>query len=515
MSGGVRPWRRGCTDLERLHVEPWAPGTLGITTAEGPRLVRALTFDKTGATSNVYSRPVEGVDVLVDMNQKRVIELLDRGAVPVTDQPGQLEASKVGSLRPALRPLHITQPNGTNVELRGHEVRWQKWRFRYALHPREGLVLYTVGYEDGGKVRPILYRASLSEMVVPYGDSAKGWAWRNAFDVGEYGIGRLASYLIPAKDAPENAVFFDADFVDDYGKAYTAPHVVTLYERDGGILWKHFDVNVNHTESRRARELVLGFVAGVGNYDYGINWIFRQDGSLELRADLTGILLVKGVAATNAEMLHGSGEHLVAPQVAAPHHQHFFNFRLDFDVDGPRNSVVELNALPDDDPARNPAGNAFRVNETLLGDERAAARDMDLARARKWLVVNPSAHNALGQQTGYLLVPGDNSVPYAQPTSRVRQRAGFIDHHLWVTRYKPGELNAGGAYPNQSRGGDGLPAWIADDESLVDADDVVWYTTGVTHIPRPEDWPVMPMVHTGFQLLPLGFFSRSPAMDVR
>jgi primary-amine oxidase len=511
--------RRGYTDFSKIQVDGWAPGTYGVTSAEGPRLIRTLAFDRTNATSNVYSRPIEGIDVVVDMNQRKVIEFNDRGAMPVSRDPAQLEASKVGALRAPLKPLRVSQPQGVDFQVLGNEVRWQKWRFRYALHPREGLVLYTVGYEDGGKVRPIMYRASLSEMVVPYGHPDKSWAWRNAFDVGEYGIGRLASRLIPGKDAPQNATYMDAAFVDDFGKAYTAKGVVTIYERDGGLLWKHFDINVDHAESRRGRELVIGYLAGVGNYDYGINWIFRQDGSLELRADLTGIMLTKGVnVATMADANGGHDmevEHLVAPYVSAPHHQHFFSFRLDMDVDGPQNSVVEVNAHPETDPARNPGGNAFRITEQVLKTEQGAARDLSLENARKWAVINPSVKNALGMPTGFLLYPGDNSVPYIRPASLVRNRAGFVDHHFWATRYKASELSAAGAYPNQSRGGDGLPQWISDNEGLEREDLVAWYTTGLTHFPRPEDWPIMPVAHIGFQLLPVNFFTRNPAMDVR
>src|SRR5215211_2924256 len=511
--------RRGFADFSRVHVDGWAPGTVGLTTAEGPRLIRALSFDRTNATSSVYSRPIEGLDIVVDMNQRKVVEFVDRGVVPVSKDPAQLEATNAGPLRAALKPLRITQPNGADFEIRGNEIRWQKWRFRYALHPREGLVLYTVGYEDGGKVRPILYRASLSEMVVPYGDADKSWAWRNAFDVGEYGIGRLASYLIPGKDAPENATFMSADFADDFGKGYTAKGVVTIYERDGGMLWKHFDINVNHTESRRGRELVIGYLAGVGNYDYGINWIFRQDGSMQMQADLTGIMLSKGVSLTSmtgdSSGHDMGGAHLVAPYVAAPHHQHFFNFRLDFDVDGPKNSVVEINALPETNPDVNPDGNTFRIEQAVLRDEKTAGRDLDLAQARKWMVINPAVKNSLGAPTGFVLVPGDNSVPYSLPGSRLRKRAGFVDHHFWVTRYKADEMNAAGYYPNQSRGGDGLPQWISDNQSLENEDVVTWYTTGVTHLPRPEDWPVMPVAHVGFYLLPVGFFTRNPAMDLR
>jgi primary-amine oxidase len=49
---------------------------------------------------------------------------------------------------------------------------------------------------------------------------------------------------------------------------------------------------------------------------------------------------------------------------------------------------------------------------------------------------------------------------------------------------------------------------------VVDTDIVVWHSFGVTHIPRPEDWPVMPVESSGFSLVPFGFFDRNPALDV-
>ena len=137
-----------------------------------------------------------------------------------------------------------------------------------------------------------------------------------------------------------------------------------------------------------------------------------------------------------------------------------------------------------------------------------------MVAARTWAVVNPSAHNALGSNTSYILVPGVNSFPYVGLASQVRRRAGFVNRHFWATRYRANELYAGGAYPNQSLGGAGLPAWTANNESLAKQDVVVWYTMGVTHIPRPEEWPVMPVTHVGFKMIPGGFFSRNPALDV-
>ena len=139
---------------------------------------------------------------------------------------------------------------------------------------------------------------------------------------------------------------------------------------------------------------------------------------------------------------------------------------------------------------------------------------MNMQAARTWQVLNTSERSTLGYHPGYIIVPGGNSLPYVAPTSQVRRRAGFVNNHFWATRYHEDEMSAAGTYPNQSPGGDGLPRWVANNESLVDQDVVVWYTLGVTHIPRPEEWPVMPVTHVGFKMIPGGFFTRNPALDV-
>ncbi len=339
--------KRGITDFDKVQIDGWAVGQVAKA-HEGVRLLRALTYFK-GDAVNFYGQPIEGVVALVNMNTNKVIEVVDTGVVPLAPPSQQLDEKSTGT-RTAPKPLMITQPEGASFEINGQEVRWQKWRFRFTMHPREGLVLHTVGYEDAGRIRSILHRASLSEMVVPYGDSETNWRWRSAFDVGEYSVGRLASSIEPKTDAPENALLLDATFAGDDGQPYVLPSAVGIYERDGGMLWKHYESYSEKNESRRARQLVIFFIATIGNYDYALNWIFHQDGVLEADAALSGIMLPKGVRETKASA-HGPGfksGHLVAANVVAPHHQHFFSFRLDLDVDGPNNSVHEMNtrALP-------------------------------------------------------------------------------------------------------------------------------------------------------------------------
>ena len=175
----------------------------------------------------------------VDLDSRKVERLLDTGALPLAKSP-------VFAQQPAatLRPLDITQPQGPSFRFDGHLVEWDNWRFRYSFDPREGLVLYSVGYAEQGKVRPILYRASLAEMVVPYGDPSPAWSFRNAFDISEYAF--TARSMFPrtlGADVPVNAAFLDATFADEEGKAYTTQRAAALYERDGGVLWRYADLN--------------------------------------------------------------------------------------------------------------------------------------------------------------------------------------------------------------------------------------------------------------------------------
>jgi primary-amine oxidase len=494
---------RGIHDLDNVLTVAWSAGYFGLPGTEKDRIVRAVCYYG-GAGENIYAHPIEGVSAHVDVTTLKVLDFtdIDRNA-PVSRENFELTAG-ANPPRPAPAPIEITQPAGPAFRVENGEVRWQKWRFRYALDPREGLVLYTVGFEDGGRVRPILYRASLSEMVVPYGDPTAAWFFRNSFDAGELGLGANASPLRPGADCPQNCTVLDAVVAGESGAPQVIPGAVALYERDSGIAWKHGE------NTRRARTLTIGYLTQVGNYEYGFDWIFHQDGTLECQVVLTGIMAVKGVA-TGAHDPYG---HAVAKNIVAPHHQHFFTFRLDFDVDGTANRVLEVNSQSAPPGPQNPYGNAFTMRETPLVNEREAQRNLNLLTSRRWLVVNPSSLNALGQPTGYALLPGDNAVPFAQPDAWVRKRAGFLDWHVWVTPYRAAERYAGGDYPNQSHGGDGLPKWTAANRPLDNQDVVLWYTVGITHNPRPEDWPVMPVQTIGFQLMPWGFFAKNPVMDL-
>jgi primary-amine oxidase len=502
--------KRGITDFDLCMVDPWSAGNFGVQSESGRRLSRALTWVRSRPDDNGYARPIEGVVAVVDLQAMEVIAVEDYGVVPLPPEEANYSPEKAGT-RTDLKPIEIHQPEGASFVVDGHDVRWQKWHFRVGFTPREGLVLHTITYDDQGRERPILYRASLVDMVVPYGDPRPAYFRRNAFDVGEYGIGMLANSLELGCDCLGEIHYFDVAGHDSHGEPVAMPNAICMHEEDYGLLWKHIDWRTGYTEVRRSRRLVVSFIATVGNYEYGFFWYFYQDGSLQLEVKLTGV--ISNGATPPDEPTPPWGE-LVAPQVYAPIHQHFFNVRLDMMVDGPNNSVYEVNTVADPPGPDNPYHNAFHTEATLLGKESEAQRIINPLSARNWTIVNPSIRNRLGRPVGYKLMPGENVLPFAGEDSSVLKRAAFTTKHLWVTPYTPRERYAAGDYPNQHAGGAGLPEYTKADRQLADTDVVVWYTFGAHHVVRPEDWPVMPVSTIGFHLKPVGFFDRNPGLDV-
>jgi primary-amine oxidase len=504
--------KRGIADADLVMVEPWSAGSYGTEPPEyaGRRLMRALCFVRSEPSDNGYARPLDSIVIIVDVNKLEVLRIEDYGTVPLPPEPANWASQYIPNTRQDLKPIDIVQPEGPSFKVDGHQVEWQKWKFRVGFTAREGLVLHTISYTDEAGERPILYRASICEMVVPYGDPGEQYYRKNAFDIGEYGLGMLANSLALKCDCLGVIHYFDFPLIDSRGEVTELKHAVCLHEEDVGILWKHTDWRTNQSEVRRSRRLSVSFIATVGNYEYAYYWYLYQDGNIQCEVKLTGIMNTTSLAEGQTPEYGVE----IAPRLNAPNHQHIFAARLVTSIDGPNNSVYEVNTVSVPTGPKNPHGNAFVAEETLLATEQQAQRKVNAASARFWRIVNPEKKNRLGKPVGYRLVGGENCPPFAQPDAPIMRRAGFTKNHLWVTPYDPKERFAAGDYPNQHPTGDGLPVWTQANRSVENTEVVVWYVFAHNHVPRPEDWPVMPVASIGFSLKPDGFFDRSPAMDV-
>ena len=501
----------GPVDVSLVMVDIWSAGNYGSEEDSSRRLARPLCFLRSDPTDNGYARPIEGIRPVVDLNTMEVIRVEEHGKWPLPSNSANYSADRAQALRTDIKPLLITQPEGPGFSVEGNQLSWQRWNFVVGFNAREGLTIHHLRYTDKDRSRSILYRGSLTEMVVPYGDPRPTQARKNAFDVGEYGMGMCANSLKLGCDCVGHIVYLDAHLCDSRGGPLTIPNAICIHEEDYGILWKHTDRRLPESpEVRRSRRLVVSSVSTVENYEYGFFWYFYQDGNIQFEIKLTGILSL-GAVHEGDKPAHGT---MIAPSLYAPNHQHFFNMRLDFDIDGRSNTIQQVDVEADPVDELNPYENAFRARATDLLTEKQARANLNLESSRTWKIVNPFVKNATGEPVGYKFFPGDNAFPLASPNAWWRKRARFVDNHVWVTPYAEEERYAAGDYPNQSSGGDGLVKWTEADRPISNTDVVLWYTFGHTHIPRPEDYPVMPTAYIGFLLKPNGFFDENPGNDV-
>jgi len=498
-------------DVAKVRVAPLSAGVFEYPEEKGRRILRGLAFVQEFPEDNAWARPVDGLVAYVDVVNKEVTQVLDFGAMPVPAEHGNYtDPELTGPLRTTQKPIHITQPDGPSFSIQGgNHLEWEKWSLDVGFDVREGVVLHNVAFDDGGRRRSILKRASIAEMVVPYGDPSPVRSWQNYFDTGEYLVGQYANSLELGCDCLGEITYLSPVVSDSFGNPREIRNAVCIHEEDWSILSKHSDLwsGVNYT--RRNRRLVVSFFTTIGNYDYGFYWYLYLDGTIEFEAKATGVVFTSAFPEGGSDNISQ-----LAPGLGAPYHQHLFSARLDFAVDGFSNRVEEEDVVRQAMGEGNPRGNAFSRKRTVLASESVGVREADARSGRTWVISNPGSRNRLGEAVGYKLHSENQPTLLADPGSSIARRAAFATKDLWVTRYAEGELYPTGDFVNQHSGGAGLPAYIAQDRDIDGQDIVVWHTFGLTHFPRPEDWPIMPVDTVGFKLRPEGFFDRSPVLDV-
>ncbi|KAI8989332.1 copper amine oxidase [Pilobolus umbonatus] len=514
----------GINDMSMVFNDPWAIARHLRYSGTEKRMMQAFMYMRTCEDDNQYAHPLDFVPI-VDVNEMKVIDIeymkprnskFNRPTIPMENHNFLPEFIGEENMRKDLKPIIIQQPEGVSFTVKGSEIDWQKWNMHISMNYREGLVIHNVSYQDGVEKRPLFYRISLSEMVVPYADPSTPHHRKHAFDVGEYGMGLCTNSLALGCDCLGSIYYFDATFHDQEGTPFIVPNAICLHEEDHGVLMKHTDYRNGRAHTIRSRRLVISHIVTVANYDYGLYYYFYQDGTFEYEVKATGELNIHVLA--EDETPGGFGT-IVAPQLNAQYHQHFFTMRIDPMIDGRNNSIssVETRSLPfPTGHPKNPFGNGFTTETKVLKTAREAQQIPDYATTRFWKILNENRiHPYTKLPVGWKLISHHQTPLYAQEDSIVGERAGFAKKTLWVTPYHEDQLFAGGFYCNQSTGKDTVEFWSNNcDDSIENTDIVIWFTFGITHIPRVEDFPIMPVEMCGFQMKPFNFFIANPALDV-
>ena len=498
--------RRGITDMSLVLTDMWAYGAALVPERyRGLRIGWSDVWYRDSPDSNPYAHHVTGLHPVVDLNRMTVLEIED---VVRSEQPsvtGEYAPALLGRPLREVAPLEISQPSGVDFTLDGRLLSWQNWQLRLGFNYREGLVLHQVGFDDGGRLRPVAHRMSFAEMFVPYRDASPDHYRRTAFDIGEWGLGFMTTSLELGCDCLGEIAYLDAVVHDSFGEPRDDPQR-DLRARGG---------QRRAVEARRRADRRRGTAPAAAGH-----LLPRHRGQLRV----PGVL---AVLPGREHRVRGPGD------------------RDRGDLARVRGSVAwdagrpgHVRAVP---PAlhRGPArpGRGRAGQHGLRGLVAGRAETTRTAWAWRWCrrhcgprrrgsrtttgrLSAPGRWSTRGCGTAWVRRSGTSSCrpgrsrALLDPSSPAFKRAEVIGHTLWVTPYREDERWPCGDFPNLSLRDTGLPAWTAADRPIENTDVVLWYVFGIHHITRPEDWPVMPTDAVSFWLKPFGFFDRNPALDV-
>ncbi|CAL5198785.1 unnamed protein product [Lathyrus oleraceus] len=472
------------------------------------------------STANIYVRPITGITIVVDLDLRKIVEYHDRDieAVPTAENTEYQFSKQSPPFGPKQHSLTSHQPQGPGFQIKGHSVSWANWKFHIGFDVRAGIIISLASIYDleKHKSRRVLYKGYISELFVPYQDPTEEFYFKTFFDSGEFGFGLSTVSLIPNRDCPPHAQFIDTYLHSADGTPILLKNAICVFEQYGNIMWRHTETGIPNEsieESRTEVNLIVRTIVTVGNYDNVIDWEFKASGSIKPSIALSGILEIKGTNIKHKdeikEDLHGK---LVSANSIGIYHDHFYIYYLDFDIDGTQNSFEKTSLktvrIKDGSSKRK----SYWTTETQTAKTESDAKiTIGLAPA-ELVVVNPNIKTAVGNEVGYRLIPAIPAHPLLTEDDYPQIRGAFTNYNVWVTAYNRTEKWAGGLYVDRSRGDDTLAVWTKQNREIVNKDIVMWHVVGIHHVPAQEDFPIMPLLSTSFELRPTNFFERNPVL---
>jgi len=501
---------------EEVFCTPNSAGSFPGDGFDGKRILKVPCFTNTNAPSPFAGRPIEGLMGVVDIDNGSVLQVFDFGAVAMPAMP-EGWGNNLPKPSAALKPVAIVAPAGTNIVLDGNlNVKWANWSMHLRPDKRAGMIVNLLRFNDTNKWRQVAYQINMSEAFVPYMNADPTWNYRTFMDAGEFGLGYMISSLKPGVDCPTASYMLDVTLPNDVGGTFTRPSALCIFERaTGDPAWRHYSAESKAIVGVPQVEMVVRHIATIANYDYIVDYVFSPQGEIKLRVGISGFDALRSTASKNnieatSNGLANEGT-LIAPFSLAPNHDHFFSFRIDLDVDGGKN-VLERDTIV---PTLIPDAKTRKSIWTVQTDRYAAEGPIAASRqtaGEVWRVINPNITTALGHNPSYEIDVEHSPTSVLDRADPPQQRASFSGFSLWATQYAEGEDWAAGLYPNLSINDEGLPKFVSNKRSINNQDIVLWATLGARHIPKPEDFPLLPTMWHEVSLRPTNFFDRDPSL---
>ena len=450
---------------------------------------------------------------------EELLSAYDGGAKTVFKAPedgGKFSSyDRRGDPQPAkpLRSPRLYEPDGKRYTVNGRHVEYMGWSFDFRARTSTGVQIFDIRY----KHERLVYELSVQEASAFYSGWSPKQLFTNYLDAA-WNMGSMTFELLRGIDCPNTATFFDLVHLVGRKDPATYKNAVCLFEQDMGVpLRRHYDTNFNGGYNfyggMTGSALILRTAATTYNYDYLYDYIFYPNAVLEVRVSASGY--TQATFWTPNEQPYATQIH---PKMAGTMHDHIFNFKVDMDILGTRNSyeVIEVGI----ENITNPwFPNDYHVQKVL---HRLLQKTEDDAVYRysfdhpKYLnFFNKDETNDYGVHRGYRIHIRDmmkQMYPEAWP---IIKGAAWSLNQMTVTRRKEAEEKSSSIY-NQNDMPDPVVDFskYVDGESIEHEDLVAWVTIGMMHIPHSEDVPntATPGSSASFLLRPFNFFKEDPSM---
>ena len=401
------------------------------------------------------------------------------------------------------------EPEGKRFKVNGQSVKYNKWEFSFHVNPFIGLQIFNSKF--GGE--RIAYELGLQEVLVFYSGYGPAQSVTNYYDSG-WLIGVDCMELVRGVDCPETAVF-----IDTYTMGKTSKNSICIFENNGAIPMRrhyanNFEGGYDFYGGLTDYHLVIRTMANVWNYDYVFDYIFYNNGAIEVKASATGY--VQATFGLPQEKKYGSFIH---DQVMADLHLHIFNYKVDLDIAGEKNrfSTWNLGVAPFTDPWVDGKISQKMVIKKLLQNMESKTSVVDTNLLQYHLIHNSNAKNKYGAERAYRIL---NKAPVLNIISEsdIFEAAKWSKYPIIVTKRNDTERQSSSLYAQNDPWN---PVLDFEDyingDSLVDEDLVAWVTMGTHHIPGTEDVPSTPTTWNqySFFLTPHNYFDECPSRDSR
>ena len=236
----------------------------------------------------------------------------------------------------------------------------------------------------------------------------------------------------------------------------TIKNAICMHEEDFGILWKHTDRRTGDAEVRRSRRLVISSISTVENYEYGFFWYLYQDGKIQFEVKLTGILSLGAHPGREPRSRRDRAPRTLRAEPSAL-------LQRAARLRPRRRAEHRVRGRQRAGPARRRTTRSR--TPSAPGRRRSTRRSRPSGTSNRGARALEDRQPETGQprrRAGRLQAPARRQRAPCSPRTRLVAEAGRVRRTPRLGHaVRPRERYAAGDYPNQSRGGDGLPKYAS------------------------------------------------------